>query len=358
MLHMTRAAKLLPDILWRTAGPRATPLDPRVVGLLEAIRQEGSLQRAVASAGVSYRAAWGLLAATNEALGAPLAILERGRGARLAPLGERLLAAHASAQSALAEAGAELSLAPGSAQASAAGRPLPLRIAASHDLALSALRDVWAQAGALALDLETHGSVESLAALRRGDADMAGFHVSADGLGAREVLGRLDPGRHALIRFVRRRQGLIVPRGNPRRVRSLADVARRHLRFVNRQRGSGTRVLVDQLLRAQAIDAASLRGYGTEEFTHLAVAATVAAGKADAGFGLEAAARQFRLGFVPVAEERYLFACRRGALRGTAVQRFRDLLAGPATRRSVERLAGYALDAPGELAAPADLRAR
>jgi molybdate-binding protein len=232
----------------------------------------------------------------------------------------------------------------------------PLRVAASHDLALAALRDAWAEAGTLALDLETHGSVESLAALRRGAVDLAGFHVAADGLGAREVLGRLDPGRYVLVRFARRRQGLIVPRGNPRRVQSLADVARRRLRFVNRQRGSGTRVLVDQLLRAQAIDAASLRGYANEEFTHLAVAATVAARKADVGFGLEAAARQFKLGFVPVADERYLFACRRGALRHAAVQRFRELLAGTATRRTVGQLAGYALDAPGELAAPADLR--
>jgi molybdate transport repressor ModE-like protein len=356
MLHMTRGAKLVPDVLWRTAGAGAAPLDPRIVGLLEGIRREGTLQAAVASVGVSYRTAWGLLAAAGEALGAPLAILERGRGARLAPLGERLLAADAVARSALAQAGADLALASTRIRVPGAASPPTLRVAASHDLALAALRDAWAETGTLAFDLETHGSVESLAALRRGAADLAGFHVAADGLGAREVLGRLDPGRYVLLRFASRRQGLIVPRGNPRRLRSLADVARRRLRFVNRQRGSGTRVLVDQLLRAQAIDAAALRGYATEEFTHLAVAATVATGKADAGFGLEAAARQFDLGFVPIAEERYLFACRRGALREAAVQRFRELLGGPATKRVVGRLAGYALDAPGELASPADLR--
>ena len=337
-------------------GTRRASLDPRVVPLLEAIRQEGTLRAAVETAGVSYRAAWGLLVDAGHALGAPLAVLERGRGARLAPLGERLLAADAAAQSVLASAGAELALGAARARVSAGAKPLPLRVAASHDLALAALRDAWAEARTLTLDLETHGSVESLGALRRGATDLAGFHVAADGLGAREVLGRLDPGRYVLIRFASRRQGLIVPRGNPRRLRSLADVARRRVRFVNRQRGSGTRVLVDQLLRAQAIDAASLRGYATEEFTHLAVAATVAAGKADAGFGLEAAARQFGLGFVPIAEERYFFACRRGALRQAAVQRFRELLAGTATKRIVSRLAGYALDAPGELAAAADLR--
>ncbi len=350
---MSAARKLLAEVSWRTPGARGAALDPRVVALLEAIRREGTLRAAVAATGISYRSAWGLLAATGETLGAPLALLERGRGAKVAPLGERLLAAHAAARAALA--GVAVELAPPRGRRSGAHAPPRLRVAASHDLALAALRDAWTESGALALDLETHGSVESLAALRRGAADLAGFHVAADGLGAREVLGRLDPARYALVRFARRRQGLIVPRGNPRRLRTLADVAQRRLRFVNRQRGSGTRVLVDQLLRAQAIDALSLRGYATEEFTHLAVAATVAAGKADAGFGLEAAARQFGLGFVPIAAERYLFACRRGALRQAAIQRLRELLAGAATKQIVAKLAGYALDAPGELTEPAAL---
>jgi putative molybdopterin biosynthesis protein len=247
-----------------------------------------------------------------------------------------------------------LALAP--ARGRAAAQPLSLRVSASHDLALAALRDAWARDGSLALDLDTHGSAESLAALRRGEADLAGFHVAADGLGADELLRGLDPRRDALIRFVRRRQGVIVPRGNPRRVRSLADVARRGLRFVNRQRGSGTRVLVDQLLRAQGIDGAALRGYATEEFTHLAVAATVASGKADAGFGLEAAARQFGLGFVPIATERYFLACRRTALRSPGVQRLQALLASAATGGIVARLAGYTLDAPGDLTDPSALR--
>jgi molybdate transport repressor ModE-like protein len=353
---MSAGRKLVAEVSWRMPGTRRAALDARVVPLLEAIRREGTLRAAVAAAGVSYRAAWGLLVDASHGLGAPLAVLERGRGARLAPLGERLLAADAAAQSALAKAGAELPLRTARARTSAAGGPPVLRVAASHDLALAALRDAWAETGALAIDLETHGSVESLAALRRREADLAGFHVAADGLGAHEVLRRLDPGRHVLLRFTRRRQGLIVPRGNPRRLRSLADVARRRLRFVNRQRGSGTRVLVDQLLRTQGVDPAAVRGYGTEEFTHLAVAATVAAGNADVGFGLEAAARQFRLGFVPIAEERYLFACPRPALRSPEVQRFRALLASREAARIVRRLAGYALDAPGELAVPADLR--
>jgi molybdate transport repressor ModE-like protein len=355
-VHVKTTRKLIADVSWRTAGPRGAALDARIVPLLIAIRREGTLQAAVAAAGISYRAAWGLLAATGEALGAPLVVLERGRGARLAPLGERLLAAHASARAALDNSSVEVSLGPTRARRTALSAAPALRMAASHDLALAALRGAWARSRALALDLATHGSVESLSALHRGEVEMAGFHVAADGLGAEELLRGLDPRRDVLVRFARRRQGLIVPRGNPRRIRSLAEVAQRRLRFVNRQRGSGTRVLVDQLLRAQGVDPTWLRGYATEEFTHLAVAATVAARKADAGFGLEAAARQFGLGFVPVAVERYLFACRRSALRSPGVERFRSLLANGATGRIVTRLAGYTLDAPGDLTELAALR--
>jgi putative molybdopterin biosynthesis protein len=353
---MNHAMTLVPRVAWRAAPPERFALDPRVVALLEGIRREGTLRAAIADAALSYRAAWGLLAAAAESLGAPLAELERGRGARLAPLGLRLLDGEAAARAALAGAQVRIELAPARARNVGAKPPSRLRIAASHDLALAALRELWVAEGALAVELDTRGSVESLASLRRGEATLAGFHVAADGLGAGELIRRLDPRRDVLVRFVHRRQGLIVPRGNPRRLRTLADIAGRRLRFVNRQRGSGTRLLVDQLLRTQHVDPAAVRGYATEEFTHLAVAATVAAGKADAGFGLEAAARQFGLAFVPVVEERYLFACRRAALRHSLVQRLRDLLGSPATARTIGRLAGYTLDRPGQLLEPRELQ--
>jgi molybdate-binding protein len=130
-------------------------------------------------------------------------------------------------------------------------------------------------------------------------------------------------------------------------VQSLRDVAAKRLRFVNRQPGSGTRILLDRLLAGAGIAPAAIDGYGNEEFTHGAVAATVATGKADAAFGLEAAAAEHGLAFVPLAQERYLFACRRRALGGTAIRAFRRLIAGAATRAVVDRLAGYALDEPG-----------
>ncbi len=107
-----------------------------------------------------------------------------------------------------------------------------------------------------------------------------------------------------------REQGLILARGNPAQVRHLRDVADRRLRFVNRQRGSGTRLLIDRMIADERIDVSTLEGFGNEEFTHPAVAATVASGGADAGFGLRAAAAEYGLAFVPLVRERYYLALR------------------------------------------------
>jgi putative molybdopterin biosynthesis protein len=215
---------------------------------------------------------------------------------------------------------------------------------------LTELRESWR--ADQAIDVEFHGSAASLARYVEGAVDVAGFHIALDRRGGREILlSLLRPGRDAAIRFLHRTQGLILPRGNPQRVRTLRDVASRRLRFVNRQPGSGTRILLDRLLAADALPAERIAGYAVEEFTHAAVAATIASGRADAGFGLEAAAAAFGLAFVPVAQERYLFACRKRAANSASVARFRALLASPETRAVVDRLAGYALDAPGALAA-------
>jgi molybdate-binding protein len=165
------------------------------------------------------------------------------------------------------------------------------------------------------------------------------------------LLRRLRADRDALVRFVTRTQGLILPRGNPRRIRSLADVATHGLSIVNRQPGSGTRLLFDRLLAAARIAPTAVPGYSREEFTHAAVAATVAAGGADVGFGVEAAAAQLGLAFVPLVRERYRFACRKRALDGAPMMAFRALLAGDATRAAVTPLRGYRLDAPGRVAA-------
>lgn len=338
--------RLQPIVSWTLSERGVRPLAREFVPLLAAIAAHGSLAAAARALALSYRGAWGLIEAAERETGAKFVVLERGRGARLAPAGERLLAADTAARRLLETHGTALRV-PVREAVHHAAPTSALRVAASHDMALAALRGAWrAQHG---IDVDFHGSAESLALYARGEADIAGFHVLP---GDRLLLAMLRATRDVPLRFLRRSQGLILPRGNPRRVRTLADVARRRLRFVNRQPGSGTRLLLDQLLARGGLRPADVDGYANEEFTHAAVAATIAAGKAEAGFGIQAAAAQFGLAFVPVIGERYLFACRRRILDTPRVAAFRALLASTATRAVVRPLPGYALEVMDE---PVDL---
>jgi molybdate-binding protein len=133
----------------------------------------------------------------------------------------------------------------------------------------------------------------------------------------------------------------MVARGNPAQVLSLADLTRPGVRIVNRQRGSGSRVEFDQLLSGAGIPAASIEGYFNEELTHLAVAATIAGGRADAGYGIRAAAAEYGLDFIPLLTERYYLACRKDRLGEPAVAQFLDLLNGPGFREILASLPGY-----------------
>lgn len=336
--------KLVPEVSWRGRAP----LDARLVPLLRAIRGHATLRAAAEALGISYRSAWDLLATEARALGAPLVLMARGRGARLAPLGERLLSADDAVRRALSRLEPEMSVSVTAAERSAA---MPrLRVAASHDLLLTA----YCEAHLLPLELAFRGSLECLGALSHGDADLAGFHVSAEAGHPEDldpVRQLLHPRRNRLVRFAAREQGLMVHKGNPKRVRGVADLGAKRLRFVNRQRGSGTRLLLDQMLAQARLRADDIRGYSTEEFTHLAVAATVAAGRADAGFGVKAAATRFGLDFVPLRRERYWFALRARDEAHPAVGVFLDALRGKDLQRLARQFPGYDARGAGEVCA-------
>ena len=154
-------------------------------------------------------------------------------------------------------------------------------------------------------------------------------------------------GKEKLIRVAQRTQGLIVAPGNPLGIRSLDDLAR--VRFVNRAPGAGTRVLLDQLLADRGIDAGRIDGYQRQEATHLSVATCVASGAADAGFGIEAAARQQGLDFVPVVQEEYFFACSADTVDKPVALQLREALASPAWREVLARLPGYSATEPGSV---------
>ena len=343
---------LVPELVWRVPEAGAPPLDGRLLRLLAAVKKHATLRAAARETGFSYRAAWGLIADTGRLLGVPLVNLQQGRGAQLTDAGEQFLAANERASLRLREGAFSLQLAAKVSETERRSRA-HLTLIASHDMLLTAFCDQWAKHEGIVGDVTFRGSVESLKALARGEADVAGFHAVAtiDHEVAAGYRRLLDPRRDTLIRFAEREQGLIVPKGNPKRLSTLADVATNQVRFVNRQRGSGTRLIIDQLLRQAGIGADSVRGYETEEYTHLAVAATIAAGQAEAGFGLKAAAARLDLDFVPLRHETYWLAVRTRRVESDLVQRLRLGLSGEPLRNAVRNLAGYSIDKAGELVA-------
>jgi putative molybdopterin biosynthesis protein len=332
---------------WLPGQVPAKSGEAQLFAMLEGINREGSLRAAVVKAGLSYRYAWGLIGRWEKLFGQKLVVMERGRGTRLTPLGEKLLWAQQRVAARLAPQFESLSseIERELAQALDAGE-LRIALSASHDLALGTLRDYLAKHEGPRLDIQFHGSEACLERLVSGDAELAGFHHQGDLSPFAEVLkGR----RLAVIRFVARTQGLIVAKDNPRRLGSLADVARSKSRFINRQRGSGTRIAIDRLLTDSNVAQQRIVGYEQEEFTHLAVAATVASGHADAGFGIHAAAHQFGLDFVPLMTEQYDLACEASLLPSEKMQRLIEGLRKPALRNAIRRLPGYGIESLGDV---------
>jgi putative molybdopterin biosynthesis protein len=188
------------------------------------------------------------------------------------------------------------------------------------------------------------GSLGGLVALRRGEAHLAGSHLMDPETGVYNVsyVRRYLPGQAvALVALVGREQGWIVPPGNPKGLRDWASAADPAVRIVNRQRGAGTRVLLDYELKQRGIDAADVAGYEREEYTHLAVAAAVASGAADAGLGIRAAARALDLDFVPLAHEQYQLVMPRAFYESEHLRPLLDLLADDDFQTAVSDLPGY-----------------
>ncbi len=335
-------------------GQQGAQVQNPLFDLLLAVREHGSIQHAARNTGVSYRHLWGALKHWQEVLGQPLVSWAQGQPARLTPFADRLLWAETRARARLTphiEAlRAELSRVLVDALD---GTQQVLTVFASHDLALPLLREHAGGQG-LHIELRFAGSMDALRALAAGRCVVAGFHVPALHHGghvfARQLKPLLKPGRHKLIGSARRWQGLMVASGNPLQLQSLADVVQRHARFVHRQAGSGTRLLLEYLCQQAGLPPADLRSHAdTQEDSHLAVAATVASGAADVGLGVEAAARQFGLAFVPLIEEDYFLVCLYDALEQPPVVKLRQVLQAPPWRATVAALPGYSPAHSGEV---------
>jgi len=223
----------------------------------------------------------------------------------------------------------------------------------SHDLTLDLLSSELSKAHTgLSLSSSNVGSLGGLIALQRGEAHIAGSHLMDEQTGEYNVsyVRRYLPGKSVvLVNLVYRDQGLIVPKGNPRGLKGLEDLTRGDVQFVNRQRGAGTRVLLDYQLQQMGASPEQIQGYGREEYTHLAVAAAVAGGSADTGLGILAAARALDLDFVPLMKERYDLVIPRDVYESDLLRPLLDLIRGPSFRQQVEALGGYVASQMGEV---------
>jgi putative molybdopterin biosynthesis protein len=336
-------------------GQRGAEVCNPLFDLLSAVREHGSIQHAAKAMGASYRHVWGALKHWEEVLGEKLVTWTQGQPARLTPFAERMLWAETRARARLTPHIEALRAELERVLAEALdGSQHALTIYASHDLALPALREHASAAHRLHMDLRFAGSMDALRALSEGRCTVAGFHVPpmehSANVFAQGLKPLLKPGRHKLIGGTRRTQGLMVAKGNPLMITRLEDLVGGRTRFVNRQEGSGTRLLTDHLLAQQGLEASRIAQYHeTVEDSHMAVAAAVASGVGDAGMGIEAAARSFGLDFVPLMTEDYFLVCLKDALEEPAVLKLRDALQGPEWAAMLAELPGYAPWHSGEV---------
>ena len=196
------------------------------------------------------------------------------------------------------------------------------------------------------------GSQGGLVALRRGEAHFAGSHLLNPDTGEYNIsyIRQYMPNIPVkVVALVGREQGLIVKKGNPKGIKGLGDLSRHDVQFVNRQRGAGTRVLLDYHLNMMTIPQSSIEGYSQEEYTHLGVAASVASGRADCGLGIAAAAQALDLDFVPLFQERYDLVIPKQFAEDVLLAPLFDLLADSAFRKAVSQLIGYDVSVMGTI---------
>jgi len=319
--------------------------------LLRLIEKTGNLRASSQTLSVSYRMAWEALIQMEKLFGAPVIERTPGKGSQLTRLGQRLVQFDKLVQARIgplldameAEFESEIPNIVLAVQAD-------LSICASHDFAVEALHKRLNREN-LRVDLSYRGSLESLIALSRGNCDVAGFHVPIGAL-EQAVWRHFEnylSADNAIINLATRRQGIMVARGNPKNIWTLGDLRRDDVQFVNRQQGAGTRMILDLLLKQEGLEGRDIRGYENIEMTHAAVGAYIMCGKADAGLGVEAAAHQFELDFVPLLSERYFLTCKRDLLKAPHFAPLFNALNAKDFQMEVNSLSGYDGNNLGEI---------
>lgn len=221
-----------------------------------------------------------------------------------------------------------------------------LAVTGSHDILIDFLGDM------MPINSTHVGSMGGVLAMRSQEALLSPIHIlnEADGSYNIHILTKFFPGgSHVLVRGPGRIQGLMVKPGNPLGIKCLTDLTREDVLFMNRQRGSGTRIFIDHLLRQAGLDPSGIKGYGREAVTHTGVAAAVAEGTASVGAGVLSAARAMGLDFLPLGQEHYDFLVRRDNLSDERVTRFLECLRSEAFQEKLRQRGGYILDDVGSI---------
>jgi len=226
-------------------------------------------------------------------------------------------------------------------------------VSGSHDFLVDAILDIMRRKNSKYSLSSSHiGSMGGIMAIKRGEAHLAGIHLLDEKTGGYNAsyVKKYFPDRNvALVKCVRRVQGILVAAGNPKGIKGLRDLCDNRIRFVNRQKGSGTRVLFEFLLKKEGIDLQSIEGYDRECYTHISVATLIASKSADAGLGVYTAAKAYGLDFVPICDEEYDFAVPEAFLELDRITCFLDILKSIEFRQALDSMGGYNVDKPGEI---------
>ena len=297
---------------------------------LKDIESGSSLVAASKKSGTSYRGAWGKLNEVEATLGMPLIVRTKGHGSKLTEFGSFLIKFIDEMQAGHLQYGRSyqenLLKAINQIQKSESAR---WKFFSSSDSIIQK-----AAGEVKGFNLKVAGSGESLERLLNHEAHIAGYHVSSE-KSSKAIHQRLAKNDIEIYPVMKRTQGLIVRKGNPLHIRSIEDLLNPKLRFINRQIGSGTRLLLDTLLIDEGIDPLEINGYLQEEFTHSAVANAILAGKADVGIGVKNIALENGLGFVPLKDEIFFIAMHR------------EMVSQPESSKLIRKIRSYSGNTPG-----------
>ena len=293
-----------PTLLLKTPNYHQRSLDLTHIGnLLKSVEQGKTLAAAAKDLNVSYRTVWNELKEAEQELGCKFLDRIKGHGSRITPAGRLLISSLERLDLQLAGETQRLADDIGMKLANHIKKKFDQFIfCSSNDPLIELISPKFDE-----IEFETMGSGHALDRLLEEKASIAGFHVS-DPQEIKGIQDHLQRRNLTVVPLMQRVQGLILAKRNPLKIKSVRDLARPEVRFINRQKGAGTRLLLDRLLEREGLKTKQIKGYAHEEFTHNAIATSILAGQADAGMGLQYIAKEYGLHFIPIETETFYLA--------------------------------------------------